>query len=401
MIRYYDYSIFGLSASILAKHFMPGNQNSDKTLAFYAIFSLATIAKPLGSLIFGAIGDKMGRVYSVRISMIIAATSTCFVAFTPSFNQIGYFSVILITLLRMTFLMSLAGETDAIKIYVAEMIGKNNRNLVVGVVSFSAQIGVLIASIAYHIANCYDEIEWLWKANFVIGGFLGFIAISMRELFLETPAFLNSKLLKDNVVNQSTDEIIINNKVKFLLATIISGSLGGVYNFLIIFLASFAANIANIIDYKTAAMANILFIIIYGLSCIVSGYLADKLKKNSQVIIALLLSIICIMFMRYSNYSLMLHLLLVALVPFYSIPSYILVQSLFHINIRMRMYGLSHSIGSMILSSTTPFICMSIWQSTENVSLVLGYFLFQLALLFFALLYMIKKDYNNMFETIN
>ena len=65
------------------------------------------------------------------------------------------------------------------------------------------------------------------------------------------------------------------------------------------------------------------------------------------------------------------------------------------------MCSLSHSIGSMVFSSTTPFICMLIWQSTEIVSLVLAYFLFQLGLLFFALLYMIKKDYISMFETTN
>ena len=106
-------------------------------------------------------------------------------------------------------------------------------------------------------------------------------------------------------------------------------------------------------------------------------------------------------FLGLKGYSILLHCILVFLVPFYSIPCSVRIQSLFQTGIRMRMCSLSHSIGSMVFSSTTPFICMLIWQSTEIVSLVLAYFLFQLGLLFFALLYMIKKDYISMFETTN
>ena len=117
IVRYYDYALFGLSASLLSKNFMPRGNDGDQMLIFFAVFSLATIARPMGSLIFGKIGDKVGRVVSVKMSTVIAATSTCLVAVAPGFDSVGLFAVIIITLLRMLFLMSLAGEIDAIKIY--------------------------------------------------------------------------------------------------------------------------------------------------------------------------------------------------------------------------------------------------------------------------------------------
>ncbi len=405
IVRYYDYALFGLSASLLSKNFMPPGDDGDQMLIFFAVFSLATIARPIGSLIFGKIGDLVGRVFSVKISTVIAAMSTCVVAVAPGFNSVGFFAVIIITLLRMLFLMSLAGEIDAIKIYVAEMIGKKRRHLVIGIVSFSSQIGVMFASVAYHIAVSYEDVEWLWRVNFAIGGLLGLVVIFLRKRLLESEEFLSSKSRAANESNVSIIKIIGTNKVKFVLATIINGMLGGGYHFLIIFFGTFAANVADIIDNESAAAANTMFVSLYGLACLISGYVSDRFKIITQIIVALVLSIFCTLVMELllglRGYSVVLHCILVFLVPFYSIPCSIRIQSLFQTGIRMRMCSLSHSVGSMVFSSTTPFVCMLIWQSTEIVSLVLAYFLFQLGLLFFALLYMIKKDYISMFETTN
>lgn len=404
IVRYYDYALFGLSASLLSKNFMPHGNDGDQMLIFFAVFSLATIARPMGSLIFGKIGDKVGRVVSVKMSTVIAATSTCLVAVAPGFDSVGLFAVIIITLLRMLFLMSLAGEIDAIKIYVAEMIGKKRRHLVIGIVSFSSQIGVLFASVAYHIAVSYEDVEWLWRVNFAIGGLLGLVVIFLRRRLLESEEFLNSKS-RLSIEPNGIVKIVGANKVKFVLATVINGMLGGGYHFLIIFFGTFAANVADIIDNESAAAANTMLISLYGIACLISGYISDRFKIVTQIIAALVLSIFCTVVMEFflglKGYSILLHCILVFLVPFYSIPCSVRIQSLFQTGIRMRMCSLSHSIGSMVFSSTTPFICMLIWQSTEIVSLVLAYFLFQLGLLFFALLYMIKKDYISMFETTN
>ena len=405
IVRYYDYALFGLSASLLSKNFMPHGDDGDQMLIFFAVFSLATIARPIGSIIFGKIGDLVGRVVSVKISTVIAAMSTCLVAVAPGFNSVGLLAVIIITFLRMLFLMSLAGEIDAIKIYVAEMIGKKRRHLVIGIVSFSSQIGVLFASIAYHIAVSYEDVEWLWRVNFAIGGLLGLVVIFLRRRLLESEEFLSSKSRTASEPNVGIIKVIGANKVKFALATIINGMLGGGYHFLIIFFGTFAANVADIIDNESAAAANTVLISLYGIACLISGYVSDRFKIITQIIAALVLSIFCTLVMEFllglRGYSVELHCILVFLVPFYSIPCSVRIQSLFQTGIRMRMCSLSHSVGSMVFSSTTPFVCMLIWQSTEIVSLVLAYFLFQLGLLFFALLYMIKKDYISMFETTN
>lgn len=402
IVRYYDYALFGLSASIISKTFMPGAGDSDQMLLFFAVFSLSVFARPVGSMIFGKIGDKVSRVASVKISTIIAAISTSAVAFIPSFDSWGWASVAVLTLCRMIFLISLAGEIDAIKIFVAEKIGKKRRNFAIGIVSFSSQVGVLLASLMYHVSISVEEFESIWRLNFIFGGFLGVIVIMLRGFLKDSKAFLDSKSRRSTEADYRIASLVINNRLKFFLSMLVSGVLGGGYNFLIIFLGTFAASVANIITSNQASSSNIILIALYGVGCFVSGYLADKICALKQALFALSLSIICVLVMQLSivecRFPFVLHKILAFVVPFYSVPCAIKLQSLFPSGIRMRMYSLSHSIGSVIFSSTTPFVCMLIWLWTGMFSMVLGYYLFQLILLFFILIYIRKKKYHNFFE---
>lgn len=403
IVRYYDYALFGLSASVISQEFMPGADDSDQMLMFFMVFSFAVVARPLGSVLFGKIGDRVSRVVSVKIATIIAAISTSAIAFIPSFNSLGWFSIILLTLCRMMFLMSLAGEIDAIKIFVAEKIGKKRRNFAIGIVSFSSQLGVILASFMYYLAVSSEEMEWIWRLNFLLGGALGVIIIMLREHLHESQAFLNSKSRKSGAaLDPSIISLVIDNRLKFFLSMIVNGMIGGGYHFLIIFLGSFAAKVADIITLEQASSNNVVLIILYGSACLLSGYLADKVNVIKQISIALSLCIICVLIMEFfvsiDQFSFIFYKILVFIVPFYSIPCAIKLQSLFSTDTRMRMYSLSHSIGSMVFSSTTPFIGMLIWNYTGLVSLVLGYFLMQLGVLFFALIYLYKKEYSNLFE---
>ena len=126
IVRYYDYVIWSISFCYL-KDIYAGSDDSDQMLLFFAVFSLAVVARPLGSVLFGKIGDRVPSC-EVKIATIIAAISTSAIALIPSFNSWGWVSVMLLALCRMMFLMSLAGEIDAIKIFVAEKIGKKRRN---------------------------------------------------------------------------------------------------------------------------------------------------------------------------------------------------------------------------------------------------------------------------------
>lgn len=402
IVRYYDYALLGISASVLSKNFMPGINDGEQILIFFGFFSLTMLIRPLGSIIFGRIGDKLGRIASLKISTLMAALSTGCIAFIPSFEFWEWGSVISLMLCRMLFLVSLAGETDAIKIYVAEKIGKNRRNFAIGIVSFSSQLGVLLASIMYFMTTSLDDISWLWRVNFLLGGLMGLCVVIMRKYLQESQVYIKNKHSQISDINLGFIAIIRTHKLKFLLALLINGTIGGIYYFLIIFWSTFVGNVVDVTSPAQATFHNIEVIALYSIACLLSGFIADKVKNVIQTTIALICSVFTVFLMAIMLQKQIpvyhLHYALAFLAPFYIVPCSIKVQSLFATNIRMRMFSLSHSLGSLILSSTTPFICMLLWQWRESSLLVLSYFLMQLILLFIALTIITKKNYISMFE---
>ncbi|ABV76119.1 MFS transporter [Rickettsia rickettsii] len=377
IIRYYDYALFGLSASILAQNFLPNIEQDKQLLVFFAILSAAVIVRPLGSLIFGFIGDKYGRTKSIKISMCMSSIATGLIAITPSFEIIGIFATVILTLCRMVFLASLAGEVDGIKVYVAEKTGDNQKNLNIGIVSCCSQIGALLAAIAYYYASNSD-IQYLWRFNFFIGAIFGLFAILMRNFFKESSEFLRTS-------SKSTlRQIIWNNKLSVMIALLINGAIGGVYHFLVIFLGVFLTKIA-LINHPEIRFMNIALTTTYGISAVFAGLFADKINPLRQITWALFVSIIVALGMQIMLYKQIFNILcpviLIGLAAFYAVPLQIIVQSLFKTNVKMRLYSLSHSFGGIILSSTTPFFSMLLWQNFKSLSLTLSFFIFLLIIL--------------------
>lgn len=377
IIRYYDYALFGLSASILAQNFLPNIEQDKQLLGFFAILSAAVIVRPLGSLIFGFIGDKYGRTKSIKISMFMSSISTGLIAITPSFEIIGIFATVILTLCRMVFLASLAGEVDGIKVYVAEKTGNNRKNLSIGIVSCCGQIGALLAAIAYYYASNSD-IRYLWRFNFLIGAIFGLFAILMRNFFKENNEFLR-KSSKSTI-----KQIIKDNKSSFIIALLVNGAIGGVYHFLVIFLGVFLTKIA-FINHPEIRFMNIALTTTYGISAVFAGLLADKINPLRQITWALFASIIVALGMQIMLYKQIFNILcpviLIGLAAFYAVPLQIIIQSLFKTNVKMRLYSLSHSFGGIILSATTPFFSMLLWQNFKSLSLTLSFFIFLLIIL--------------------
>ncbi len=393
LVQCYDYALFGVSASILSKHFMPKCSDADQILIFYAVFALAVLARPLGSIIFGKISDTYGRIVSVKIAALVAAVSTAIIGVTPSFSEIGWFATIILTLCRMAFIMSLAGEIDATRIYVAEKIGVKRRNLANGVVSFFSQFGAVIAATSYHYSLVYEN-DYLWKVNFIIGGALGIVVLLLRGYFQESEEFLRYKATHKAEEKESLFGIIKLNSYKFILAALISGCAGGAYHFLIIFFSTFAAKGMEIITLDEARVMTIILTSVYSISAVFSGLLADKFNPRKQIILAIVTTLLTVTVMqlaiKYHIPQLAFIVLLVAVMPFYTIPLQIITQFVFAVDIRTRMSSISHSIGGMIFSSTTPFFCMLIWQRTRSLELVLLFFIMLLVILLTSASQLIK-----------
>ena len=230
----------------------------------------------------------------------------------------------------------------------------------------------------------------------------GFLVFFLRKSLHESSYYIKNKLKNEDKGGSSLVKILSQNRLKFLLALLLSGGIGASYNFLIIFLGTFVADVLGAISRQDAAKSNIILIIVYAVSCLISGFLADRMSVYKQIFVSLLM-IMCLVFTMQlfsldNMYSFPLHIVLVFFVPIYMIPIQIKLQSMFSADIRVRCVSLAHSLGSMFLSSTIPFICMLLWKYTESFSVVCLYFMGIVLLIIGSVFITMQADYKNMFE---
>lgn len=357
IVQYYDYALFGISATALTKAYIPASSN--QFIAFFSIISCAAIMKPIGSLIFGSISDKKSRALALQISVLIASLSTIIIGLIPSHNTIISATILLLS--RMMFITSMAGEGDGVRIYVAETIGCKKEFFGNGVVTFCSQTGVLVASLFWWITSHYDTSYEIWRINFIIGGVLGVIIFIFRRYITEPIS--DNKIIKEKITQQHIP--------LFIKSVVIAGCIGGIYHFQIIFFSTFMSTMIHVVDQISAAKITSIGIILYSLSALCSGYMADKFYPSKQIIISLTSTVILCLSLCYAlssqmHFVVILSLLITTSVPFYSVPLQIILKRNMPKGSVLRTFSLAHSIGSIIFSSSVPLISTILWESSHK-----------------------------------
>lgn len=377
ILQYYDYALFGLSASVLTKAYLPLNDHTEGLLSFFTILTFAVIMRPIGSILFGSWGDRKGRSLVLKFSIFLASISTLIIGIIPSSNNI--YSGCALTLARMIFMMSLAGEIDGVRIYIAESIGEKKEFLGNGIVSASSQIGVLIASLAVFLSNSV-EIENFWRINFIFGGGAGLLLCLMSGNIPETPEFLKNKTR--NSANQTFGILII--------ATVISGFIGGIYHFYLIFFKSYIADIVHISDAYITGKIHIISVISYIFSAIIAGFTADRFGPKRQIVFAIALSILFAvvnsLYIASGEISYVLLILSISLIAFYSVPLQIILKRKMPVQNRLKLFSLSHSLGSLLFSSSSTVISTFIYDATRLTFAPMIYLIFMMITLLISVI---------------
>ncbi len=190
--EWYDFFIFGTLTSIIAKNFFGANETIGTILAL-ATFAVGFIARPLGALVFGHIGDKKGRKGTFLYTILVMGLATIAIGFLPTFNQIGLVAPALLIALRIVQGFALGGEYGGAAIYVAEHAPSNKRGAFTGWVQTSAAFG-LIAALLIILATRTLTGEpafaaWGWRVPFIVSAGLLVVSVYIRAKTAESPAF--------------------------------------------------------------------------------------------------------------------------------------------------------------------------------------------------------------------
>ncbi|KJV54965.1 sugar (and other) transporter family protein [Orientia chuto str. Dubai] len=376
IVQVCNYALFGYAITFLAAEYMPPSTNS--IVSIFALLGATSIAKPIGALIYGIIGDYYSRRLAIRSASLFSTLAVIFIGLIPAYEKIGILSSILFIICRSVFVMGLIGETDGVRIYIFETVSKYNKNLANGIITCCWQIGSLLAILLL-------VLQYSWRLCFITGGILGlFMFFQSKYLKVSNDIKTTLKVTTIGKLIQSC-KLIIQYWYLLIPCILIHGCIGAIYSFQLYFFPVYITKMLYIIEYDYIRFIILLALLLYSLMAVWSGYLADKYCLQYQTIFfALMLSIVCsvinmVMIFNYQKFLPTLYIISILLIPFYSVPLQVKVCNLFSNNNRLRLFSLSHSIGSVLISSQIGAIAALAYNKANIMPMLI------LILLFFIL----------------
>lgn len=356
--EYYDYALYGFCAALLSHYFFADTDPNTALLKTFGLFALASMGRPVGSLIFGWLGDRFGRSYVLRRSMIGIAIPTTIIALTPDQETWGAVSALIILVCRFLQGVFVSGEGDGVRIYIYESRLGKYPYIANAFVGMSMLLGAFIASFGATFA-LNNGSTWLWRLPFILGGCLGLVIFALRQKFVDIPiGNMTTPLGKTSVESRLNWRGII--------ATILLlGALGGSYHLFFVFRPTFIAKLSSTVHAPHAQGSTTLALCFYMVSTLLAAILAERFGGRRIIYGGALSMIGLSLFFRtelIASYDdpWMLAAFSMALAMMQS-PAFILIMRQFDPAVRFRCTSIAHSIGSLLLSGSAPFVATFLW----------------------------------------
>ena len=196
VFEWYDFFLYGALAAVISKQFFAGVNDTTAFIFALMAFAAGFLVRPFGALVFGRLGDMIGRKYTFLVTIILMGLSTFAVGLLPTYASIGIAAPIILVVLRMLQGLALGGEYGGAATYVAEHAPPGKRGFHTGFIQSTATLGLLL-SLLVVLGSRYisgDQFEtWGWRLPFLLSIVLLGISTWIRMSMHESPAFVKMK----------------------------------------------------------------------------------------------------------------------------------------------------------------------------------------------------------------
>ena len=210
-MEWFDFSIYASLSTVLAELFFPKYSPNAALLASLSVFAIGFMARPLGAILLGYMGDKVGRKRILILSMFLMTLSTVGMGLLPTYAQIGVWAPILLMILRIIQGFSVSGETGTSLVYFIEQTSIKNKFFMGSLVTMGYSVGYMLASLVTvfltKTLSTEDFYQWGWRIPFLSGIILGVFALYLRFKLQESTPFLEAQYMKQLAKNPLMDVI--------------------------------------------------------------------------------------------------------------------------------------------------------------------------------------------------
>jgi MHS family proline/betaine transporter-like MFS transporter len=369
VFEWYEFSIFGFLASFIGKLFFKADHPIIELINAYSVFALSFIARPLGGVFFGMMGDRIGRSASLRLSLILMSVPTILIGLMPTYYQVGMIASVSLLTLRLIQGFAAGGELPTTACYVFEASPTGNRSLLCSVIAISPKLGMLLASlVSFLLVYCFDEqtlLDGAWRIPFLLGIPLTFCIIYLRQS------------IQEPVVMPTTSPAVTSHDLKWtgLASPIIKAmrlvSFGALYFYAILiwmptYLAHFL-NVSSAIAHSTNTITLCAILPLY----LSVHYFSRYFGYRTLLLSSLSFMLLCIVpaFQGLQTYSswqaiLMIQLLLSCIYVGFDGVLIETLGELFPPANRSLGFGFAWTLSAALVGGTTPLVCTYVIHKT-------------------------------------
>ncbi|MEV8569752.1 MFS transporter [Streptomyces sp. NPDC051322] len=399
-IEWFDFYIYGTAAALVFdKVFFPELEGSIGTLVAFATFWVGFLARPLGGIIFGHYGDRLGRKKTLVITLLMMGVSTTAIGLLPGYASIGVAAPILLICIRMIQGIGLGGEWGGSVLIASEHAPKGKSVLYGAFAQQGSPVGNTLSTVSFlAISQLPDDafVSWGWRVPFLASAALVMIGLVVRLKVAESPAM--AKIIeKKEVVKLPLTEVLRSHPMLIVLGIgACTIGLSATY-----FKSTFALSWATTsLGFDRSSfltiilVANITQIIVQPFGALI----ATRMKSWSRAVIVMLvpeLILMPVMFVLIStqNYGLAMVGVAVATIPhcLYYAALAGMLASRFPAHLRYTGISLCYQLCGTLLGGTTPIIGQFLLNRTGSVTAVIAYAALQVALSLGCMLLLLKR----------
>jgi len=284
VFEWYDFYLYAVLAPFFAVLFFPPGNQTAALLSAFAAYAAGFLVRPFGALIFGRIGDLVGRKYTFLVTIIFMGASTFLVGLLPTFAAVGWLAPILMVTLRLVQGLALGGEYGGAATYVAEHAPQGKRGYDTSWIQTTATLGLFLALLVIYLCRSNMDAktfaEWGWRVPFWVSVILLIFSVYIRMKLHESPVFQQMKSEGKGSKSPLTDSFFKYPNNKYVLLALLGATAGqGVVWYTGQFYALFFLTITLKLDYVSAYTLIGVSLLIGTPFFIVFGWLSDKIGR--------------------------------------------------------------------------------------------------------------------------
>ncbi len=402
-IEFYDFYVYATAAVLVFPHlFFPAGNDTTALLASFAVFGAAMVARPLGAIFFGHLGDKRGRKITLVGALLTMGVATFLIGFLPTFPMVGWWAPALLVVLRLAQGFALGGEWSGAALIATENAPHGKRAIYGTFPQLGAPIGFIIANGLFLVIAAVmpssdpsrpsDEfLSWGWRIPFLFSAVMVIVGLWVRLNLVESTAFENT--VKDGRIRKVPlfaafrlhwRELILGTfymlatYVLFYLMTTFSLSYGR---------AAVAAPLPGLgYDYRTFVLMMIVGVVFFGIFTLLSGPWADRWGRRRTLIWVTLgifvFGLLWVPMLAGGTFGVMAWLIIgFTLMGMTFGPMGALLPELFPANVRYTGSGVAYNVSSILGAAVAPFIAVALWNYGGGSPFWVGIYLSVMSLL--------------------